>query len=33
MVAKLTNSSCMLFVRESGSYQSYFTYAMVIGRI
>ena len=33
LVAKLTNSSCMLFVREAGSYQSYFTYAMVIGRI
>ena len=33
LVAKLTNSSCMLFVRETGSYQTYSTYAMVIGCI
>lgn len=33
LVAKVTNSSCMLYVREEGRYVSYFTYAMVIGCI
>lgn len=33
LVAQLTNSSCMLYVREEGLYVSYFTYAMVIGCI